>query len=197
MKQGRRHFHADRPHTENTMRTRAVVVVGAMLVALSLKPTPGEAQEKPFQLSFIGPTMQLVDDDADIKGLRINLIYGVNRNVKGLDVGLVNRATGDFKGLQAGFVSLTDGDFTGWQHSLVNVIDGEFLGFQEGLVNVMATGEGVQWGFYNSTQHLGGLQVAVVNFAEDLYGLQIGLINIIRSKERFPFLPIVNWKFDE
>jgi hypothetical protein len=197
MKQGEMPLHPERPHTETRMRTKAVVTVGALLVALSLKPSSGGAQEKPFQLSFIGPTMQLVDDDADIKGLRINLIYGVNRNVKGLDLGLVNRATGDFKGLQAGLVSLTDGNFTGWQHSFVNVVDGEFLGFQEGFVNVMATGEGVQWGLYNSTQHLGGLQVALVNNAEDLYGLQIGLINIIRSKDRFPFLPIVNWKFEE
>ena len=43
---------------------------------------------------------------------------------------------------------------------------------------------------------MGGLQVAIVNFAEDLHGLQIGLINIIRSKDDFPILPIVNWKFD-
>ena len=35
------------------------------------------------------------------------------------------------------------------------------------------------------------------SIAEDLYGLQIGLINIIRSKDRFPIRPIVNWKFDE
>ena len=75
-------------------------------------------------------------------------------------------------------------------------IDGEFLGFQDGLVNVMAMGEGVQWGGFNSTQRLSGLQVALVNFAEDLYGLQIGLINIIRSKDSFPILPLVNWKFD-
>ena len=27
-------------------------------------------------------------------------------------------------------------------------------------------------------------------------GLQVGLINIIRSKDRFPVLPLVNWKFD-
>ncbi len=179
------------------MLRNAAVTAGFAFLALSLPLRSAQAQEHPFQISFIGPTMQLVDDDADIRGLRINLIYGVNRNVKGLDLGLVNRATGSFKGLQAGFVSLTDEQFTGWQHSLVNVVDGEFLGFQDALVNVAATGEGVQLGFYNSTQHLGGLQIALVNFAEDLYGLQIGLINIIRSKDRFPILPLVNWKYDE
>jgi hypothetical protein len=64
-------------------------------------------------------------------------------------------------------------------------------------VNVTDTGEGFQMGIFNSTQRLSGLQMAVVNFAEDLYGLQIGLINIIRSKDKYPVLPLVNWKYEE
>jgi len=182
---------------ENRMLRTGSVTAGLILLGFSLTPISAGAQERPFQLSFIGPSLQVVNEDADIRGLRINLIYGVNRNVKGLDLGLVNRATGSFKGLQAGLVNLTDEDFKGWQHGLVNVTDGEFLGFQDGFVNVMGTGEGFQLGFYNGTQHLGGLQMALVNVADDLYGLQIGLINIIKSKPRFSFLPIVNWKYDE
>ena len=42
-----------------------------------------------------------------------------------------------------------------------------------------------------------GLQVSFVNIANDMNGVQVGLINIIRSKDRFPVLPIVNWKFDQ
>jgi hypothetical protein len=41
-----------------------------------------------------------------------------------------------------------------------------------------------------------GFQFSLVNVAEDMYGVQVGLINIIRSKEDFPILPLVNWKFD-
>ena len=97
------------------MLRRALIVSVTLLMGISLRPSSSLAQEKPFQLSFIGPTMQLVDDDADIKGLRISLLYGVNRNVTGLDLGLVNRTTGDFKGLQHGLIGATHGRFSGWQ----------------------------------------------------------------------------------
>jgi len=181
------------------MFRRALVVSVSLLMGISLLPSSSLAQEKPFQLSLIGPTMQLVDDDADIKGLRINLLYGVNRNVTGLDLGLVNRTTGDFKGLQHGLIGATHGRFSGWQDNwAVNVAEGQFYGLQTGIVNIVGTGEGVQFGgVYNSAEYMSGLQFALVNFAEDLYGVQIGLINIIRSKGNFPILPFVNWKFDQ
>ena len=181
------------------MLRRALAVFGTIILGLSLLPSASLAQEKPFQLSLIGPTMQLVDDDADVKGLRINILYGVNRNVTGLDLGLVNRTTGDFKGLQHGFVGMTHGKFTGWQDNwAVNVVEGDFYGLQTGAVNIVGTGEGVQiGGIYNSAEYMSGLQIALVNFSEDLHGIQVGIINIIRSKENFPILPFVNWKFDQ
>ena len=183
---------------EKKMLRRAFSVFGTIILGLSLLPSASLAQEKPFQLSLIGPTMQLVDDDADVKGLRISILYGVNRNVTGLDLGLINRTTGDFKGLQHGLFGVTHGRFTGWQHNwAVNVAEGEFYGLQTGLVNIVGTGEGVQAsGIYNSAEYMSGLQVSLVNFAEDFYGLQVGLINVIRSKDNFPILPFVNWKFD-
>jgi len=162
------------------------------------------SQEKPFQLSFIGPTMQIVDDEADVRGIRLNILYGVNRNVSGLDLGLINRVTGEMSGVEFGGVNLVDGGFSGWQAGIVNIVHGPFTGLQWApwsifsLVNVMETGEGAQiaWG-YNGAQRLSGFQLALVNVAEDLNGLQVGLINIIRSKDRFPVLPLVNWKFDQ
>jgi hypothetical protein len=179
------------------MLTKVAVFSGAILVAVSLVPSSSWAQEKPIQISLIGPTIQLVDDDADIKGLRLNLLYGVNRNVTGLDLGLINRTDQDFKGVQFGFVGLTDGNAKGWHDNVINVTRGEFVGLQTGFVNIAGSGEGFQWGAaFNRADDFAGLQLSLVNFAEDLHGVQIGLINIIRSKERFSFLPIVNWKFD-
>jgi hypothetical protein len=182
-----------------SMRSRTILAVGALLLGALLVPSISSAQEKPFQLSLIGPVMQLVDDDADIKGLRINLIYGVNRNVKGLDVGLVNRTSDSFKGLQYGLLGVSHGSFTGWQNNwAANVAEADFMGLQTGFVNIVGTGEGVQFGgLYNSAEYMSGLQFSLVNFAEDFYGIQLGLINIIRSKDNFPILPLVNWKFDD
>ncbi len=180
------------------MLRNAVFLSAIGLLSLTLLPSLSQAQEQPFQLSFIGPTMQLVDDDVSIKGVRLNILYGVNENVTGLDFGLINRVRGDFKGVQAGFLGMVEGDFEGWQTSVFNVTEGDFLGLQDGLVNVMEVGEGVQWGgFYNSAQYLSGLQFALINYAEDMYGIQLGLINIIRSKEELPILPLVNWNFNE
>jgi hypothetical protein len=180
------------------MLSSSTAISRALLLGALLLPSVSSAQEKPFQLSFIGPVMQLVDDDADVKGLRINLIYGVNQNMTGLDLGLVNRTSDSFKGLQWGLVGVSHGKVTGWQDNwLANVAESEFYGLQSGLMNFAGTGEGVQLaGAFNSAERLSGLQFGLVNFAEDLNGLQIGLINIIRSKENFPILPLVNWKFD-
>lgn len=179
------------------MFKKSASTLGLALLSLFFLFGQAMAQERPFQLSLVGPTLQLVDDDADIKGLRLNLIYGVNENVTGLDLGLINRTRGDFKGLQHGLIGLTDGDFKGWQNHAINVVDQDLLGLQSGLVNVTGMGEGVQWGFaFNSAQYMSGLQISLVNFAEDMHGIQLGLINIIRSKDDLPILPLVNWKFD-
>jgi hypothetical protein len=158
-------------------------------------PKAALAQEHPFQIAVIGPTIQLVDDDADIKGVRLNLIYGKNANVYGLDLGLVNHVNGEFKGLQWGLVDMVDGSAKGWQEGVVAIARENFQGLQGGFINFVGHGEGVQWrGIYNHAEYLGGLQLGLVNVAEDMHGLQIGIINIIRSNESHPVLPLVNWK---
>jgi hypothetical protein len=163
-------------------------------------PNLVSAQENPFQIAFIGPTMQLVDDDEDVKGIRLNLPYGVNRNVTGLDLGFINHTNGEFSGVGVGIVNLTEGPFAGWQNGIVNVAQDRFTGLQFdpiALANVVGTGEGAQigWGF-NKADYLYGFQLALVNIAEDMEGLQVGLINIIRSKPTLWILPLVNWKFE-
>ena len=179
------------------MLRRAALIVGVFALVLSALPDQVLAQEEhPFQIAFIGPSMQLIDDDATIKGIRLNLPYGVNENVWGLDAGAVNHVRGSAKAWQVGLVNLTEEDFTGWQKGFVNLSPGQFLGFQFGFVNHAGSGEGFQLGFVNHAQNFDGLQISVINFAEEYYGIQVGLINIIRSKDRFPILPIVNWKLD-
>ena len=186
---------------------------------------PVAAQENPFQVAFIGPTMPLVDDDEDVRGIRLNILYGVNQNVTGVDLGLINHANGQMTGVGFGVVNVVDGGFAGWQSGVVNVTDQEFTGWQSGLVNVSkGTFTGLQWApwnafwspwsvvglanfaeaaegaqiaaAFNRADYMRGFQLSLVNVAEDMYGVQVGLINIIRSKDEFPVLPIVNWKFD-
>ena len=178
-------------------------IAGLALFALSLLPGTTRAQENPFQIAFIGPTMQLVDNDEDVKGIRLNLIYGVNRNVSGLDLGVINHVNDEMTGVQFGVVNVVDGGFSGWQAGIVNVSQGQFTGLQWSpwsiisLANFAEAAEGAQIAAaFNRADYMHGLQLSLVNVAEDMYGVQVGLINIIRSKPDLWILPFVNWKFE-
>jgi len=141
-----------------------------------------QAQQKPIQISLFNP-VQLVNEDKEIVGFRLNLIYGRNTSVTGLDLGLVNRTTsGTSKGVQFGFVGFNDSDFIGFQHSFVSVNKGNTKGLQLGMVNYATQMTGVQIGLVNYCTHM-------------KKGLQIGLVNIIREGGAFGFFPIVNWSF--
>ncbi|MBT8397636.1 MAG: hypothetical protein HKO65_14885 [Gemmatimonadetes bacterium] len=178
-------------------------VGGLALLSLALLGGTASAQENPFQIAFIGPTMQLVDDDEDVTGIRLNLIYGVNRDVSGLDIGLINHVNGQMTGVEFGVVNLADGGFSGWQAGIVNISQGQFTGLQWSpwsvisLANFAEAAEGAQIAAaFNRAEYMHGFQLSLVNVAEDMYGVQVGLINIIRSKPDLWILPIVNWKFD-
>jgi len=182
------------------MFSRKGMTIGTVLLSVLLLPGLSQGQENPFQIAFIGPTMQLVDDDEDVRGIRLNLLYGVNRNVSGLDFGLINHANGEMTGVQFGVANVVDGGFSGWQFGVVNVTQGQFSGIQFApfaLANFAEAAEGAQMAaIFNQADYMHGFQLSLVNVAEDMYGLQVGLINIIRSKSDFPILPLVNWKFD-
>lgn len=170
-----------------------------LLLGTGLLATPGsllgQEMEVPFQVALFEP-VQLRPAGQEILVFRLNLIYGRNVSVKGLDVGLVNHSTGgESKGVQYGLVGYIEGDMLGWQAHLVNMTRGHFTGYQTGFYNEVGTGEGFQSGFVNQASNFSGLQLSFVNVADDLYGVQIGLVNVIRSKEAFSLLPIVNWKF--
>lgn len=170
------------------------IVAGTAITLALLAATPALAETRPIQLSLINP-IQIFPQGDSVKGIRLNLIYGVNQDVKGLDLGLINHTRGDGKGIQYGPIGLVDGDFTGWQNGIVTMTRGRFNGLQTGFYNGAGTGEMFQWGIINVGKDIAGLQVGIVNVAENLHGLQIGLVNVIKSKDKLPFLPLVNWKF--
>jgi hypothetical protein len=177
---------------------RAGSMILFIFVAISLFLTRGVARAaegtQPIQVALFNP-VQIFPEETSIQGVRLSLLYGVNRDVHGLDLGFVKQNTGNGLGLQGGLIGLVDGGFQGWQSNAVNLISGEFGGFQDGLYNQVGTGTGLQLGFVNISETFSGMQLGVVNKTNAMEGLQIGLVNIISNKEEFPFLPIVNWSF--
>ena len=178
------------------MQKQMVLVAAAVALTLAgVSDGYAELKGEPFQLSLVNP-VQIRSEQADISILRVNLIYGRNVSVVGLDIGLINHNTGGVsKGLQYGLGGYVEGDFVGWQDNAISVVRGEFTGFQSGFYNEIATGEAFQMGLINRATDMSGFQLVLVNYTKAMYGLQIGLVNVIRSKEKLPFFPIVNWSF--
>lgn len=89
------------------IRTKRILVACGFLFLAMAGPGLAHSAEatKPIQVALISP-VQLVPPETSVIGLRLNLIYGVNRDVAGLDVGLVNQTTGAGAGLQYGLVGL-------------------------------------------------------------------------------------------
>ncbi len=173
----------------------------------------GGAQEsgsKPIQISLFAPA-QLVDETYSIHGLRLNFIYGKNKDVYGLDIGLCQKNTGTVKGIQYGIVNLVDGDFSGYQDGWFNRVGQNFRGIQTAAVNLnygilygaqfaffnyTKEGKGFQFGLINNSEKFGGLQLGLINAATRLKGIQIGFLNFIWEGEGLPFFPIINGRFE-
>jgi hypothetical protein len=86
----------------------------------------------PFQLSLFNP-VQIFNEKSNIYGLRLNVLYGVNRDVIGLDLGLVNKAE-DVYGAQLGIIrNLVKGDMGGCQLGIANDVDGSMILVQTAL----------------------------------------------------------------
>lgn len=186
-----------------------------LLSTLALVAAAATAKaEAAFQFGFFAPDLQLVDSSEDVRGLRLDIVYGENRNVSGVDLGIVNSTTGDFvglgwapganlvdgsaKGVQWSWIySHTAGQFTGWQSGLVARVGGaDSAGLQSGWINLAESDfTGVQLGLFNKAAHAKGLQLGLVNWADRLDGLQIGLVNYAENSDVYKVLPIVNWQF--
>lgn len=193
------------------MKTLTLLIASSAL-ALSAVTAKADAV---FQFGFWAPDLQIVDASEDVKGLRINIVYGENANMSGVDLGIVNSTTGDFVGFGwapganlvdgeavgvqwSWLYSHTVGEFTGWQSAALAHMEGAgSCGLQTGLVT-LNEGDftGVQVAFFNKAETVKGLQLGFVNWAEKLDGgLQIGLVNYAANSDVYKVLPIVNWQF--
>ncbi|HEY4743725.1 MAG TPA: hypothetical protein VIH45_03645 [Desulfuromonadaceae bacterium] len=172
--------------------------VGHAIVAILLSCCALSAQAAewtPFQLSLVNP-VQLFPEESRVQGVRINLLYGVNREVDGLDYGPVNRTTGTTQGVQTGAfpfggINIT-GDLYGMQVGGVlgglNIAGGEVHGVQiSGIfagINRAGNVSGVQLsgiiGGINKAENVSGVQIAGtflgVNLAKNVQGFQLGTI---------------------
>jgi len=171
------------------------------------------AEWTPFQISLVNP-IQLLPEEANVHGLRLNLIYGVNKEVNGVDLGTVNRTIWTTRGLQLGAVNITE-DLKGVQiGGLFNFATGNVAGMQisgiansasdlasfsfqiSGLINLADNPKGVQLAaLYNRADIMKGVQIGLVNVCGQLQGVQIGLANIVEESD-YPFVPILNARFN-
>jgi len=178
------------------------VLVFSMIAVSGAEETPPKIT--PLQLSVWNP-VQLAPDDWDVWGLRLNMLYGMNRDLYGLDVGVFNLVRRDFAGIQAGIANLTGTEsgraFTGIQMGVANFVtlsgtrSSVARGLQLGFVNGGDKMSGLQAGFLNlALSELKGLQIGSLNDAESLVGIQIGfLINSSRETMAGVQVGFVNW----
>ena len=157
----------------------------------------------PFQFSVWNP-VQLVPESSEIRGLRVNVVYGKNKSVHGMDVGLINATSGDGGGIGVGLQNQVYGNYSGVQVGLMggplgvrtageevyttdafqagNIVSGEFSGVQLSMANLVGSDvAGAQLGLTVSGTlgQLTGLQVGMLNMAaEGFRGIQLGwLVN--------------------
>ncbi len=149
------------------MNSRLVNNASIIWIAFSLLACSGSARAHPVQLALWNP-VQLVGDEADIRGLRINLLYGRNRDVYGLDVGTINLADRDCYGLQIGAALNDAGFFNG------PAVPGRIRGVQLSLLS-------------NSADEATGLQAGTLFnlLRDDLQGVQLSwLVNVVKGDTR-------------
>lgn len=153
----------------------------AAIVLLTLTAQSTFAEDKPMtpvMVSLMTP-VQAPSPEWDVKGLRIDLLYGRCQDLYGLDLGLVNHTVGFELGLALG---------------LVNFSEDRVTGIQIGAVNIGERVKALQVGVYNEADDMSGLQIGLINHTRLMRGLQVGLINVIENND-LPFLPIVNFFF--
>jgi hypothetical protein len=119
----------------------------------------------PIQFAIWKP-VQVVDENYDVYGLRINIFYGLNKDIRGVDIGLVINEALSLYGVQMSM--------------FLNRVTEGMLGMQFGLIN--------------KAGRVGGIQIGLINDTKNLAGLQFGLLNINRNGW-LPFFPMMNIGF--
>jgi len=156
--------------------------IGMAVAAAGAAMACGVARATPVQMALWNP-VQIFPAESDVTGVRLDLLYGRNRDVYGLDLGLANRVTRDFGGIQLGAVCNRVGLF-GATNELADAeiaAAAETHEVRDLLVmgrHVLAAGtaRGIQAaGCVNSAVDLTGLQVAgIANVATEVRGAQLG-----------------------
>ena len=168
------------------------------LVALMMMASASAAEDKevPFLFSIIAPMAIPMDAD-NVNGLRLNLIYGSNKNVAGVDFGLIQQITGKGDGTQIGALNIAE-SMDGPQFGIIGNTAKDIYGPQIAvggnnadkitgaqlsiLFNYAAELGELQFGIINRTLKLGGVQVGLFNFADKSGGTQVGLLNFANGK---------------
>ena len=101
----------------------------------------------------------------DVKGLQVNLLYGMAESMSGIQISAVSRSN-NITGLQIGFR---------------NISYQTLHGVQVGVFNRTVQAKGLQLGLINISDIMTGLQLGIINKGCSLSGLQIGLFNIIEN----------------
>lgn len=157
--------------------------------------------DKPIQLAFWPPDLQLVNETESITGLRLN-IYGRNLDMTGLDLGFIHESTGGFGGIALGLASTvksemyglqwvflysrTGGGAHGWSSGLLSRVDGGLHGIQTSAVSLTdgdSVGAQLSFIFNESKADLSGLQFGLVNRAAGIQGVQIGIANFATNMQ--------------
>jgi len=147
-----------------------------------------------LQISIWAPSAQVIPDDLDISGLKLNLPYGSNHKVIGLDLGLVSRNI-ETAALQLNIANVSIDKFSGLQIGMLNY-SGESSGLCLGVLYnaVESVGSGLSLAIVNTSLEFRGVQIGILNYTEFLTGFQIGIINIVKNSQ-VPFFPIINFCF--
>lgn len=184
------------------------ILIAMLLAGFLVIPSTAAAGWSPFQVALWHPT-QLVPDDWDVYGLRMNILYGKNKNVWGLDLGVANTAEKKVRGIQAGLINgpgdlggLSVGGLNstrranGLQAGVFSVAEDRVNGIQlSALFNHSPVVRGLQLHagiFGNFSQDVAGAQIAAgltVNQTEIMRGAQISVIanNANQSMKGFQF----------
>lgn len=128
-----------------------------------------------FQVS-IYPPVQLVDEQKNITGFRLNLGYAKNADVSGIDLGLGVNSYKNFMGIQIG--GIANAVSANYSATVKGV---QIAGLTNNLDDDAAV-KGMQIaGFGNHASYLSGIQIAIFGnlVRQDATGIQFGLINMV------------------
>jgi hypothetical protein len=157
-------------------RMKKLLFLCVLFAGMLLVPALSAAGWSPLQVAIWHP-IQMVPDQWDVYGMRMNLIYGKNKNVWGVDVGVANTTEGPVRGIQAGVIN-GPGDLDGIGVGGINSTR-RVNGFQAGLFSVAEERvTGIQLSaLFNQSPVVRGLQLHAGisgNFSDDVMGAQIG-----------------------